>query len=105
MTAIFLSSPSPKAEFIVYAFQQDELSKGSPVWQAHKFLDDEDEALRVADALFAARKFTRVEVRQKGNDTPIKICDTRPSSLRRLYLMLFGAAFCIVSAGLITLYQ
>ena len=97
------ASLNPKSDFIIYAFEKDEVSKGSPVWQALKSMEDETEACRIADILFKNEKFTRIEVRRKGE--VIKVCDSKPPAIRKLYFMLFGAAFCIISAGLITIYQ
>ena len=95
---------SAKPEFIIYAFEKDEFSKGSPVWQALKTMDDEQEACRIADILFKNDKFTRIEVRQKGENEAVKICDRRPPATRKLYLMAAAACVCIISAGVIALY-
>ncbi|PZP56309.1 MAG: hypothetical protein DI586_04090 [Micavibrio aeruginosavorus] len=94
-----------KSEFVIYSFEKDEISKGSPVWQALKTLDDEAEACRIADILFKNDKFTRIEVRKKGDNDAVKICDRRPSMTRKLYLMGAAACFCVVTAGIIAAYQ
>ncbi len=94
-----------KPEFIIYSFEKDEMSKGSPVWQALKSFDDEEEACRIADILFKNDKFMRIEVRKKGDKRAIKACDRRPSAWRKLYLMGAAACFCVISAGLIAVYQ
>lgn len=104
-TASLSSAALAIPEFIIYAFEKDEVSKGSPVWQTHKILDDEDEACREADQLFTDQKFTRIEVRRRGDDEVIKVCDHRPPAMRRFYFMLFGAGACIITAALITIYQ
>lgn len=99
------SGVQAKPEFIIYSFEKDLLSKGSPVWSAHKVSHDEDEACRDAAVLFTDTRYTRVEVRRKASDEVIKVYDSRPNALKKMYFMLFGAIVCIAGAGLITLYQ
>ncbi len=105
MTASFSPEKQNRSEFVIYSFEKDEMSKGSPVWQAIKTMDDELEACRIADILFKNDKFTRIEVRKKGASAAIKICDRRPSASRKLYLMAAAACFCVISAGIIAAYQ
>lgn len=107
------SSISPSAttpEFIIYSFEMDEFSKGSPVWQEYRRLSNEDEALRRADALFLSAKYTRVEVRRKSLDEKtgqtkiesVKVLDSEPSKGLNVALLLAASVACIAFAGILT---
>jgi hypothetical protein len=104
--------PELNTEFIIYSFQKDENSKGSPVWQEFRRLDDEQEAFRRADALFLSSKFTRVEVRRKSVDASgkivndaVRILDAMPRKSIRMPLFFAGAALCSCAAFVIALYH
>lgn len=104
-----LASSHAEPEFIIYSFEKDETSKGSPVWHAHGTAKSEAEACRKADALFMSAKFTRIEVRKKCIDSttgriidePVKVLDSMPSKTLKLSLFVGGAFACVAIAGLI----
>ena len=105
-------APVTNPQFIIYSFQKDEASKGSPVWQEYRRLDDEQEAFRRADALFLSSKFTRVEVRRKSVDAngksideAVRILDAMPRKSFRMPLFFAGAALCSCAAFFIALYH
>ena len=106
------ASSNPKSEFIIYSFEQDEFSKGSPVWQEYRRLNDEAEACRRADALFLSAKYTRVEVRRRQIDDKtgqitseaIKILDSMPSKAFRVSILIAASVACVTVAGLLTYF-
>lgn len=107
----FSASKIIKPEYVIYSFEKDQVSKGSPVWSRAMSLTDEDEAFRQAQVLFGTRKFTRIEVRSKIVDSetgmvaykPIKVLDVSPQRMRRLCWLLVSALGCAIAAGLIVL--
>jgi hypothetical protein len=111
LSASSFSAPRAPQQFIIYSFVRDQYSKGSPVWQEVRRLNDCDEALRRADALYLSKKFTRVEVRRKAvdattgelRDESVKILGAAPKTHPRLPLYFAGAGICASAAFLITL--
>lgn len=108
MSAASLKS---EPEFVIYFFEKDENSKGSPVWQTYGRVSNEREAFRKADALYLSSKFTRVEVRRKSIDAQgrvideaVKILGSGESRAKRAAWLLSGAVTCMVIAGFVTFF-
>ena len=104
-----LTSSASQPEFIIYSFKKDEMSKGSPVWQASAIHENEADAVRKAKALFSSARFTRVEVRKKHIDSKgriideaVKILDSMPGKTLQVGLFIGAAILCAAVAGILT---
>lgn len=113
MTTASSHTAKTAPEFIIYSFEKDEVSKGSPVWQIQTSVNDEDAAIEKAESLYASRNFTRVEIRRRelnaatGNwsDQPVHVFDTAKPKIKNALWLMCGALSCVIAAGCIAAYN